>query len=121
MLRFARLLAAASLLVSSLSAFAASDPTYTAVHAARPDGRTTALTTFTSDRDAYRVTLNATLHLLAPADGKTFGAVFLGQGSYELKPATDLERKSLVLYTADDKLTTLADTFDRATIFDEAL
>ena len=120
MIRLTRLLAVASLFLSSL-AFAASDPTYTAVHAARPDGRTIALTNFAFDRDVYRVTLNGTLHLLAPADGKTFGAVFLGQGSYELKPATDLERKSLVLYTGDDKLTTLSDTFERATIFDAAL
>jgi hypothetical protein len=112
----ARLFAAVCLLAVS-SAFAQSDPTYTAVRAARPDGRTIALTNFTFDRDVYHLTLNGTLHLLAPADGKTFGGVFLGQGSYELVPASDLERKALVLYTGEEKLTTLADTFDRATIF----
>jgi hypothetical protein len=112
----ARLLVVAALFVSC-AAFAASDPTYTAVHSARPDGRTIALTNFVFDRDVYHFTLNGTLHLLAPADGKTFGGVFIGQGSYVLKPATELERKSLVLFTGDDKLTTLADTFDRATIF----
>ena len=114
--RLTRLFAVAALLVVS-SAVASTDPIYTAVRAARPDGRTIALTNFTFDRDVYHVTLNGTLHLLAPADGKTFGAVFLGQGSYELKPATDLERKALVLYTGEDKLTTLSDTFNRATIF----
>ncbi|HWS73273.1 MAG TPA: M1 family aminopeptidase, partial [Thermoanaerobaculia bacterium] len=114
--RLTRLFAIAALLVVS-SAFATTDPTYTAVREARPDGRTIALTNFTFDRDVYHLTLNGTLYLLAPADGKTFGAVFLGHGSYELKPATDLERKTLALYTGEDKLTTLADTFDRATIF----
>lgn len=114
--RLTRLFAVASLLLVS-AAFASSDPTYTAVRAARPDGRTIAVANFTFDRDVYHVTLNGTLHLLAPAEGTTFGAVFIGQGSYELKPATELERKSLVLYTGEEKLTTLTDTFDRATIF----
>jgi hypothetical protein len=111
-----RLLVVAAVLVSS-AAFGATDPTYSAVHAARPDGRTITLTNFTFDKDVYHLVLNGTLHLLAPAEGKTFGGVFVGQGSYELKPATDIERKMLVLYTGDDKLTTLADTFSRATIF----
>ncbi|MCU1349478.1 MAG: Aminopeptidase N-like protein [Acidobacteria bacterium] len=114
---FARLLAVALALFVSAPIFAATDPTYAAVHAARPDGRSIALTNFTFDRDVYHLTLNGTLHLLTPVDGKTFGGVFIGQGSYELKPASEIERRSLVLYTGDDKLTTLADTFERATFF----
>jgi len=112
-----RLLAVAFALLVSARLFAAADPTYTAVRAARPDGRTITLTNFTFDRDVYHLTLNGTLHLLTPVDGRTFGAVFIGQGSYELKPASDVERQSLVLFTGEDKLTTLTDTFDRATFF----
>jgi hypothetical protein len=103
------------------SAFAASDPTYTALRTARPDGRFIAVNNFTFDRDVYHFTLNGNLHLVAQAGGKTVGAVFVGQGSYTLTPATPLEQRTLSLYAGDDKLTKLSDDFDRAVFFDTAL
>ena len=66
----------------------ANEPAYTAVRAIRPDGRSIALTNFTFERDVLRFTLNGTLHLLSPVEGKNPGAVFTGSGSYELTPAT---------------------------------
>ena len=101
----------------SLPVAAAVDPTYTAVRSAKVDGRTVAVTNFTFERDAFRITLNGTLHLLAPVENKTFGAVFLGQGSYELKPVLAAEQRQLGLYANDEKLTALTDTFDRAVFF----
>jgi hypothetical protein len=103
------------------AAFAASDPSYTALRAARPDGRTIALTNFVFDRDVLHFTLNGKLHLLAPVEGKTAGAVFIGQGSYELKPATPQERRQLAINTGDDKLETLSDQFDSAIFLGAAL
>jgi hypothetical protein len=103
------------------SAFAASDPTYTAVRTARPDGRTIAVENFSFDRDVFHFTLNGTLHLLAPVEGKNFGVVFTGQGSYTLTPATAIELRSVALNAGDDKLTQLADTFTRAVFFDAEL
>ena len=69
---------------SAFSAAAATDATYSALRSARPDGRTIAVHNFTFDRDVYHVTLDGTLHLLAPVAGTTVGAVFTGHGSYEL-------------------------------------
>src|SRR4029079_3233938 len=42
------------------------------------------------------------LHLLAPVGGRTGGAVFLGQGSYRLTPASETERRHLALVTGKD-------------------
>ena len=39
------------------------------------------------------------MHLLAPLGSDTFGAVFIGQGSYLLNPATPAERRHLQLVT----------------------
>jgi len=65
-------------------------------------------------RDAYRIDLRSgVLHLLAPFDGETIGAVFLGEGEYRLEPATDAERRHLRLVTGDERLETLTDRFDR--------
>ncbi|MBI2214026.1 MAG: hypothetical protein HYU52_10300 [Acidobacteria bacterium] len=100
---------------------AQSDPSYAALRAAKPDGRTITLTNFTFDRDVVHVTLNGTLHLLAPVEGRTSGAVFVGQGSYELRPATPQERRQLAINAADDKLETIADQFDSAVFLGGAL
>jgi len=107
------------LLASLLSS--ADDPTYAAVRAARPDGRSLSLVNAEFDRDAYRFTLSGSLSLLAPVNGTTFGAVFVGTGSYTLTPATADEKHLLAMNTGDDKLTVLTDTFGSAVFFDPAL
>jgi hypothetical protein len=100
--------------VLAFSLFAAPDASYTALRNAKPDGRTVALTNFTFDRDVIHFTLNGTLHLLTPVEGKTAGAVFIGQGSFELKPATPQEKRQLAINAGDDKLETLTDQFESA-------
>lgn len=115
-MRLARVLAVAAALFAT-SLFADSDPTYTALRASRPDGRTIALSSFTFDKDVLHFTLTGTLHLLAPVDGKTPGAVFVGQGTYELTPATKIDLRSLQLNSGDDKLAKLTDKFETAVFF----
>ena len=122
MFRLPRLFVVAALaLAVSAPLLAATDPAYTTLRAARPDGRTIAVSNFVFDRDAYHFTLNGTLHLLAPVDGKTPGAVFIGQGTYTLTPATPLEVSTVALFSGDDKLTALTETFSRAVFFDMPL
>jgi hypothetical protein len=116
-----RLFLSAIALVAALSLSAAPDPTYTALRASRPDGRTVAVTNFAFDRDVYHLTLNGTLHLLAPVDGKEVGAVFTGDGIATLTPATPPERRQLAINSGDDKLTVLTEKFERAVFFDAAL
>lgn len=103
------------------SAFAASDPAYTTLRAAKPDGRTIAVNNVSFDRDAFHYTLTGTLHLLAQVNGKDYGAVFIGQGSYTLTPATPLEATTIANFVGDDKLTTLSESFERAVFFDAPL
>lgn len=107
------------LLASWLSS--AEDPTYAALRAARPDGRTIPLVNAQFDRDVYHFTLNGSLSLLAPVNGTTFGAVFMGTGSYTLTPATDDERRCLANYSGDDDLRVLNDSFGSAVLFDTSL
>ena len=61
-----RLFASAIVLLACASLFAVPDPTYTALRAARPDGRHIVLHDFAFDRDVYHFTLNGALYLLAP-------------------------------------------------------
>jgi hypothetical protein len=117
--RFIGATAAVLLVVSPI--FAASDPVYTALRAARPDGRTIAVTNLVFDRDVYHFTLNGTLHLLSPVEGKTAGAVFRGQGAYTLTPVMPEEKRTLAINAGEDALTALSDTFDSAVFFDTAL
>src|SRR6266540_2102180 len=91
---------------AAVVSFADPDRSYVALRAARPDGRTIAVNNFVFDRDVYHVTLNGTLHLLAPVNGSTVGAVFTGQGSYELTPATETERRMLAINADDASLKT---------------
>jgi aminopeptidase N len=82
------------------------------LRAARPDGRTIAVKDLTLERDAYRIDLRSgVIHLLAPVGGETFGAVFIGDGSYQLNPATDSERRHLQLVT--NRADVLSDRFTR--------
>src|SRR5438067_3683677 len=106
---------------AAVAVSASTDSTYSALRAARPDGRTIAVDNFVFDRDAYHVTLNGTVHLLEPIAGATVGAVFLGHGAYELTPSTDAERKVLAANASDPTLTKLRDEFDAMVFFDRDL
>ncbi len=90
------------------------DATYAAIRAARPDGRTLPVQQLTLERDAFRFQLESgTLHLLAAVDGRTFGAVFLGHGSFRLSPASPHERRQLALSSgAGEGFEVLNDRFE---------
>ncbi len=116
-----RVLFALLVLYLAFSVFALDDPTYTALRAAKPDGRTIALSNFKFERDVFTFTLNGKLHLLAPVEGKTAGAVFIGQGSYELTPASPAELRTMQLNSGKKDLVTLTDTFEHAIFLGTAL
>jgi hypothetical protein len=93
---------------------AATDPTYAALRGAKPDGRKISVQNLVLERDAFRFQLDSgALHLLAPVEGRTIGAVFVGKGSYRLSPATPNESRQLALSSGADKgFEALTDTFD---------
>jgi hypothetical protein len=101
------------LLLFASTAAAQEAAEYRSLRAARPDGRTIAVKDVTLTRDAYRIIFRSgTVHLLAPAGGETVGAVFIGDGGYQLTPATDAERRQLQLVT--NRADVLSDRFTRA-------
>ncbi|HEX4862434.1 MAG TPA: M1 family aminopeptidase [Acidimicrobiales bacterium] len=119
-----RLRFTSALLIFLLAAVAApvqavTDPTYAALRGARPDGRKIPLQNLVLERDAFRFQLDSgALHLLAPVDGRTIGAVFVGQGSYRLSPATPNEARQLALSSGADKgFEALTDSFDNLLLF----
>jgi hypothetical protein len=94
---------------------AAQDATYTALRGARPDGRKITVKDVSLDRDVLHFHFDSgTFHLLAPVDGRTAGAVFVGHGSYRLTPATPNERRQLALSSgaAVEGFESLSDSFD---------
>jgi len=93
---------------------AASDSTYATLRTARPDGRRIPVHGLVLERDAFRFQFDSgEIHFLAPVDGRTFGAVFVGQGSYRLTPATPNERRHLALASGGGTdFETLSDTFE---------
>ena len=93
------------------------DPTYAALRGAKPDGRRIPVQNLVLERDAFRFQLDSgALHLLAPVNGRTIGAVFVGHGSYRLTPATPNELRQLALSSGADVdkggFEALIDTFD---------
>src|SRR5687768_3302363 len=88
-------------------------PEYVAMRAARPDGRTVSVRDLTLSRDEYRFTFRTgTFHFLAPLGDRTWGAVFIGDGTWELRPAVEHERRHLALVTGRADLEMLHDSFD---------
>lgn len=96
------------------------DPTYAALRAARPDGRTITVENLVLDRDVYHFEFTrGTFHLLTPVEGRTWGAVFLGEGKVRLTPATPNERRRLAISSGGDPATfeVLNDTFSRLVLW----
>ncbi|MEO8033115.1 MAG: M1 family aminopeptidase [Acidobacteriota bacterium] len=86
---------------------------YRALRDAKPDGRVVRVNNFTLEKDAYKFTFRSgAFHFLAPAESRTFGAVFIGDGSFVLTPATENERRHLDVVLNDPQLEVLTDTFD---------
>ena len=57
-------------------------------------------------RDAATFTLkNGELYFLAPVEGRVTGAVFMGNGELTLTPPTNIEKKSLQIFTGEPGIT----------------
>ncbi len=101
-------------LVLAAAAHADPDPAYKALRSARPDGRKVPVQGLTLERDVFRFQFDSgAFHFLAPVAGRTVGAVFVGQGSLRLSPATPSERRQLALAAGEGKdFETLTEDFD---------
>ncbi|MES1244939.1 MAG: hypothetical protein ABUT39_25245, partial [Acidobacteriota bacterium] len=90
------------------------DPTYKELRNARPDGRRVPVQGYVLERDVFRFQFDSgAFHFLSPVAGRTVGAVFVGQGSLRLSPATPSERRQLALAAGGDKdFETLTEEFD---------
>lgn len=91
------------------------DPMYASLRAAEPDGRTLAVARpFTLERDVFTFEFErGEFHLLSPVEGRTWGAVFVGEGKFRLRPATEEERKHLAFRRGEPALEVLEDRFER--------
>jgi hypothetical protein len=98
----------------SASVTLAGDAEYRRIRDARPTGTAVAVDNVTLQRDAFRFNFaHGTLHLIDNGAGTpSIGAVFIGQGSYELTPGTASERRHLGLVTRSRDLESLRDTFE---------
>jgi hypothetical protein len=112
-------IAATGLVLAALAAvptslWSATDPTYAALRAARPDGRRIDVTNLVLERDVFRFQFDSgAFHFLKPVADRNVGVVFVGQGSYRLSPATENERRQLALATGGDStFETLTDDFN---------
>ena len=84
----------ALILVSGVSQ--ASFETYQQVRGLQPDGRTISVSDFTMVRDVFEFNFSSgQFHLLNDINGKTVGAVFLGQGTLNLEPVDPREIQNL--------------------------
>lgn len=77
-----------------------SDPTYQQLRNVGFSGETSVTNNLVLKRDAATFTFRSgSLYFLAPVNGKVTGAVFVGDGSFTLAPALEMEKKSLAILT----------------------
>ncbi len=94
---------------------AASTPEYLALRADSPDGAALAVRGLDITRGELTVHLErGAWTFLKPVAGRAVGAVFSGQGSYTLKPASATERAYLAFRTGEANLVSLTDSFSEA-------
>lgn len=99
------------------SAFAAV-PEYEALRSAQVNAGSIKVSNFTLEHDAITFAFAAgSFHFLDSVNGTPFAAVFVGEGSYSLKPATAGELRHLRLVTGDQGLEALSDSFDDLVLF----
>ena len=99
--------------LAASSVQAVETPIYDELRAMRPTGRQLQVTDLTLERDVFRFHFEAgTFYFLPPVMERTVGAVFVGQGSYLLSPATEQERRHLAYVTSEKEFEVLKDEFD---------
>lgn len=83
-----------------------SDPTYQQLRNVGLSGEVSTASNLVLKRDAGTFTFRSgSFYFLAPVNGKVTGAVFLGEGSFNLTPPLDVEKKSLSLLTKEPGIT----------------
>jgi len=98
---------------AGLAAPLPSNPLYTELRAARPKGDAVAVQGLTLERDAFRFHFESgSFQFLTLSDGRTVGAVFVGDGGMDLRPAIEAERRQLAIETGEKGLEVLSDHFD---------
>src|SRR5690242_16338247 len=101
----------------SLLAAPESSAAYSQLRAARPAGDPVAVQGLALERDAFRFKFDSgSFQFLTLPDGKAVGALFIGDGGYELRPAVETERRQLALVTGEKGLEILSDRFDSAVL-----
>ena len=81
-----------------------SDPNYVALRNITLGSEAVTVTNLDLKRDAGRFRLNSgTVCFVPPVNGKVTGAVFAGEGTFQLNPPTETERKSLKYLTKEDE------------------
>lgn len=81
-----------------------SDPNYVALRNITLGSEAVTVTNFDLKRDAGRFRLNSgTVCFVPPVNGKVTGAVFAGEGTFQLNPPTEAERKNLKYLTKEDE------------------
>ena len=79
-----------------------SDPTYQALRNIGLSGEVVATHSLVLKRDAGTLIFKSgNLYFLAPVAGKVTGAVFVGEGNFQLAPSVKAERQSLSILTKD--------------------
>lgn len=102
-----------SMLLTAAAARAEADPTYTALRAAKPAGAAVAVQDLTLERDVFLFKfVRGSFQFLEPVAGRVTGAVFVGEGTWLLNPAHEVERRHLALLTGTKNLEVLTDRFD---------
>ena len=106
-------LMASLMLIVAAATRADADPTYTALRAAKPGGGAVAVQDLTLERDVFRFKfVRGSFQFLEPVAGRITGAVFVGEGTWLLNPADEVERRHLALLTGTKNLEVLTDRFD---------
>jgi hypothetical protein len=114
-LSIAPAVSAASVLLLLLAArptFGGQEAGYAELRSARPAGRMLAAESLVLDRDVFRFRFaSGVFQFLQPVAGRVVGAVFVGDGSLETRPASEAERRHLAFVTGEKALETLTEPF----------
>ena len=103
------------LLVVGSGAASASIDDYRAIRELQPDGRVVRVSDFTLTRDVFEFSFTSgAFHLLGDVNGRTVGAIFLGEGRLRYTPVDPRERQHLKILSRGNSATTFSDTFKKA-------
>jgi hypothetical protein len=83
-----------------------SNPVYAQLRTLGLSGESVPVEDFVLKRDTATITLNrGELFFLSPVEGKVTGAVFIGQGEFQLSPILTMEQKQLAILTGSPSIT----------------